>query len=265
MLNITKKWLRNLIIQGSLPASTLSKSAKPEVENLSALGFIERKKSGSGSRYYVCDIQAIKNTISATSYDGDLSNLTAKSKAVALHGDAHRGRDDSILLQLSATHKNTIWKNSTNKLNVHEYSSQFGVASLVVKPGDNWSTNMPIMLVENLDLLIYAKDYFVKTGIEGTVLFYSGNIAGKLLQWLGEKSRAPSYIMFPDYDIVGLNNYIRARNKLGDILSLYVPSNLPTLLSMYGDKEKLGNTQAYRTAINETQYQDVVDVFNLNP
>lgn len=261
--NVTIEWLKKSLKSDStsLPVSSLSKSAKAEVEHLRSNEIIGWKRSGAGAKYFIVDKTAIEKLINSNSYEGDLSKLSSKAKAVALHGNAHKGKDGSMLLLLSAVYDDVIWNNGRNTLNLYDYSSQFGVASLVVKMEDDWTSNKPIALVENLDLLIYAKLYFEKIGFDGTVLFYSGNLSGKLLKWLNHKKRGASYIMFPDYDIVGLNNYIRVKKELGDILSMYIPGNLLELLSDHGDEKTLIKTQVSRTLIEQSVDKDVISVY----
>lgn len=263
MLNVTVQWLKRLIDNGSLPASTLQNSAKPEIENLRSNGFIELRRSGSGARYYLIDCEVIKKIIDANTYKGDMSTLSPKAKAVAMHGDAHKGKDSSMLFILSATDNEVIWDNNINKLDIFNYSSKYGVASLVAKIGDGWSTNKPIALVENLDLLIYAQQYFLDIKFSGTVLYYSGMVSGKLLDWLSESERADSYVMFPDYDIVGLNNYIRVKDRLGNKVSIFIPDNLKELILMYGIEDTLQNSQADRTSIENTKYKDAIELYKL--
>jgi len=263
MLNASRQWLIKLLESGSLAASSVPNAAKAEIGNIQNVGFIAWDRSGAGAKYSVSDEKSILDMLAATGYSGNINKLTPKAKAVALHGDAHKGQDNSILLMLSATEEGAIWTNGTDKLDVFDYSSRFGVASLVVKKDDAWSTNKPIALIENLDLLIYAKEYFEKIDFVGTVLYYSGMISGKLLEWLNEKERASKYIMFPDYDLVGLNNYIRAKDSLGNILSMYVPSDLQRLIKEYGLKKTLANSQADRSKIEQTNYKDVADVYKM--
>ncbi|MCK5830754.1 MAG: hypothetical protein KAH20_10685 [Methylococcales bacterium] len=264
MLNVTVEWLKKLLKSetGSLPVSSLSKSAKAEIESLRSIDIIDWKRSGAGAKYFIVDKSAIEKLINSNSYEGDLSKLSSKAKAVALYGNAHKGNDDSMLLLLSAVYDGVIWNNGRNTLNLYGYSSQLGVASLVVKIEDDWTSNKPIALVENLDLLIYTKLYFEKISFDGAVLFYSGHVSGKLLKWLNHKKRGTSYIMFPDYDIVGLNNYIRVKKVLGNMLTMYIPDNLLELLSDHGDENTLIKTQASRTLIEQSVDKDVLFVYN---
>ena len=58
--------------------------------------FIKWERSGAGARYILVDKEAIQNLLKDTGYHGDLDELTPRAKAVALHGDAHKGLDDTM-------------------------------------------------------------------------------------------------------------------------------------------------------------------------
>ena len=160
MLNSTLEWLKKLLASGDLPVSSLPKSVKAEIEHFCTVGFIVWERSGAGARYVIKNESAIKQLIDSNSYQGDMSQLTPKAKAVALHGDAHKGKDDSFIQLLSATASNVIWNNGYDILDLYEYSSKAGVADIVAKVEDEWKSNKPIGLVENQDLLIYAQNYY---------------------------------------------------------------------------------------------------------
>ena len=126
----------------------------------------------------------------------------------------------------------------------------------------NWITNQPIALVENQDLVFNARNYFERMDIEGCVLYYSGWLSNKLLCWLNEKTRAPSYLIMPDYDLVGIKNYLRAKQYLGDVVDIYIPSNLAMMIKKYGDAKKL-KSKTDRTAIETSEDEKALKLYRL--
>lgn len=211
MRNASHKWLSQLLEVGSLLASSIPRASRSEMENIRDAGLISWVKSDAGAKYSIANEDAVRELLQATGYDGDLDGLTPKAKAVALHGDAHRGRDDALLLTMS-TAGNAQWSDGRHILDVSDQVARFGITSLVVRPGDQWHTKQPLGLVENLDLVVYGQQYFEKVGFQGCILYYSGWLSRTLLDWLAETERAPSYVIFPDYDLVGIKNYLRAKN-----------------------------------------------------
>lgn len=261
MFNQSRAWLRKLLAVGALPASGIPNAAKADIANIAQAGFIRWERSGAGAKYTVLNEQAIHALLESTGYQGDADQLTPKSRAVALHGDAHRGRDTSVLLTMSSVMPGVVWSNGAQSLDVTSHSEAFGVASLIVRLGDLWKTNAPLGLVENLDLVVYGKEYLKRIGFTGCVLYYSGWMSNTLLKWLEETPRAPSITVFPDYDIVGLKNYIRAKERLGDSINIFVPDDLKSLLRKYGSKDKLtGETD--RSDVERSTDKDVREIYS---
>ena len=55
-------------------------------------------------------------------------------------------------------------------------------------------------------------------------------------------------MIFADYDLVGIKNYLLAKDRLGESLSIYIPDNLPELLKRFGNPKKL-ESKSDRTLI----------------
>lgn len=260
MHNASRKWLMNLLKIGSLPVSGVPRVARAEINNLHSVEFIKWEKAGAGAKYIVVDEAAIRNLLDTTGYHGDLSKLTPKAKAVALHSDAHKGRDKAMLLILSAA-GHARWTEGDNILNVSDHVSRFGIASMLVRPGDQWHTGQPVGLVENLDPVVHAQQYFDKVGFQGSLIFYSGWLSKAFLDWLTEIKRAPSYVLFADYDIVGIKNYLLAKKRVGNSLSMYIPNNINELLMRFGNTEKL-KSKSGRKLIESSDDPDAIRLYS---
>jgi len=258
--NASRQWLMRLLEAGALPVSSVPKPAKADIDNIQNAGFITWERSGAGAKLIVANEAALKKLLQATGYEGDTLALTPKAKAVALHGDAHKGRDDALLLMLSTAGRAT-WFDGNHVLPLRDLVDKFGIASLVARPGDQWSSGQPIAFVENQDLVLNAKTYFKRIGFEGSVLYYSGWLSRAFLDWLTERERAPSYLIFPDYDLVGIKNYLLAKERLGDAVQLYIPENLPELLKRHGNFEKL-KSQSDRKMIEQSGDADAIRLYN---
>ena len=236
MKHSTRQWLLKLLKIGRLPHSSVSKSSLPEINNIKNQGFIDWEKSGRGVVYIIRDQNALKTLLDATGYHGSIKNLTSKARAVALHKDAHMGRDDTLLILLSAT-QDVVWRNHDLSINIYQIVRECGIASLLVKPADNWVTDAPIALVENLDLLVHATRYFKKINFQGSFLYYSGWVSKRIAAWLERQKNTPITI-FPDYDLVGLTNYLLLKKNIPN-LQIYIPDKLTELIKRYGKPEKL--------------------------
>jgi hypothetical protein len=259
MKNSTRNLLFKLLEAGQITSSNVPKSCLSDILNLKDQGFIDWEKSGRGGVYTVDDREAIKSLLKNTGYHGSTKVLTSKAKAVAFHKDAHKGKDDTLLLMLSATEE-VFWYNNGLSVNLFKIVQDCGIASLLIKPGDTWHTNKPIALVENKDLLVYADQYFKNIEFNGSILYYRGWISKRTIAWLKTLKNIPVTI-FPDYDLVGLKNYLILKKELPD-LKLYIPNNLSDLLNRYGKPEKL-DSSTDRKIIEQTQDTDVLSLYSL--
>jgi len=258
MENSSRQWLLKLLKIGRLTSSSVSKTALPEINRIKDQGFILWERSGSGGVYTLADKAAIQAMLKSTGYHGPTQSLTSKARAVALHGDAHKGKDDTLLIHLSAT-KKVSWQNNGAAVNIYKIVQDCGMAAILVRPEDNWQTSDPIALVENMDLLVHATRYFKKINFEGSILYYRGWVSKRTCSWLKTQGKA-HMIMFPDYDLVGLKNYLFLKKKLPNI-KINIPENLSDLLKRYGRAEKL-NSSTSRKIIEQTKDTDVQKIYS---
>lgn len=255
------QWLTRLLQCESLPISSAPKSVVADIGKLCALGFIEKMRSGGGWRFHVRNRDALVAVYENNRCEVDLSGLTPRARAVALHGDAHKGKSDVMLILLSCGLPGAIWRKGGHTLDVYQSCVNNGIAAITATEHDAWTTDTPVALCENKDLILHGARYFGRLGFQGSVLYYEGNVSRALSAWLTSRDRAPSYVMFPDYDIVGLQNYLRLKTLLGDRLSLHVPPDLEAALLKYGDAITLPTTQAYRGDIETSHDASVRRVY----
>ena len=155
MKNATRNVLLQLLETHRVTSSNVPRAARSEIEKFKEKGFISWDRAGRGGVYTIDDREAIQTLLKNTGYHGPTDALTSKARAVAYHKDAHRGKDDTLLLMLSATHE-AFWYNNGKPVNLFKIVQDCGIASILIKPGDNWQTDKPLALVENMDLLVHA-------------------------------------------------------------------------------------------------------------
>lgn len=230
----TIAWLRRLLKEGAKPTSSVPKAVQGELEGLVRTGVVEWARAGRGGMYRVGDRVALEAICAVDPLEYATSE-SAKAVAVARSGDAHQGRADRIFLLMSAAAPPAVWSGERGQLDIADCTRRFGVASLVVRPADDWVTEQPLLLVENLELLYHPG----RLHHAGTILYYPGWLSGIMLRWLRDRQRAPEYVVCADFDPVGLTNYARARKTLGHSVKLFVPEDLERLIASFGKPERL--------------------------
>ena len=256
----TKNTLIALLSEGQIKRSQLSKTAKPLVEQFVSAKVLKKQRSGNGVIYTLLDSGPIKKYLEATGYHGPTEHLTPKGQAVANYGDAHAGKGKTLIFHLSAT--DTVWwYNHGEAVYLSGIIDDCGMASIAVHPEDKWTTNHPIALVENLDLLVYADKYFENIPFKGNIMYYAGWVSSKAIEWLKQQENPPD-IIFPDYDLVGLNNYLKLKEIFPEI-KLYIPDGLEDLFRRFGSVKRLKTQRGKDFTVNPGKDKDVQYVYSL--
>lgn len=109
----------------------------------------------------------------------------------------------------------------------------WGTAAFALGPTDAASIVGACALVENPELFWHAGPACGVT--QPLVLFKNGRASDRLITWL-ETCEQATYVLYVDFDPVGLDEYRKLRQVLGEQVTLYLPENLPTLFRQFGNE-----------------------------
>lgn len=128
-----------------------------------------------------------------------------------------------------------VWQNPRQQLELplSQLSRDFGATSLRLDANDHWHSPQPLWLIENQAL--FDQTNWLPADTRATLLFYSGQLDGRLLSWLANRPRASQILHFPDYDGVGLANFARLYARLGDSCQYWLMPNWSSKLARYGN------------------------------
>ncbi len=110
-----------------------------------------------------------------------------------------------------------------------------GAAALAIHPADDWSSASPLWLVENQALFDDLR--WLPAGTSGTLCYYAGQLSGVVLDWLEKKPRASQIVFFPDYDGIGLQNFARLCERVGDACDFWLIPGWRDLINRYGNRK----------------------------
>ncbi len=79
-------------------------------------------------------------------------------------------------------------------LPLSQHSRDFGAASLLIEPADEWSTTTELWLVENQAL--FDQTDWLPPGTRASILYYGGQLNRRLLDWLARGQRASRIVHF---------------------------------------------------------------------
>ena len=178
---------------------------------------------------------------SAEDLPDSLPNRAANIASYRNSKSSHH-RHSAYYLLMRACGEQIQWNNDFNQLHLSEMTTQYGVAALEIEAGDSWHSEQPLWLVEN-QALFDCIDWMPK-GVQASVHWYRGQLNNNLLDWLAEQKRAPEVVLFPDYDGVGLHNFMRLHQRLGDRCSIWLMPDWEAKLGKYGSNDIWLNTQS---------------------
>ena len=228
--------------QPSLPASQFTAAQRSALDRFARqTGAITCQRQGRGDIYRISDPRLFDTHLSALSPQvGMLSTddlpLRAQHIAHARDSKARHHQHEYYYPLLKAVGEKVLWRQGErgSELPLSQLTHHFGAASLCIEAGDTWQSGQPLWLVENQAL--FDRTDWLPVGTQATLLYYGGQLDGRLLAWLGQRPRASRVVLFPDYDGVGLANFARLFAQLGDTCECWLMPDWQSKLARYGSQ-----------------------------
>ena len=228
--------------QPSLPASQFTAAQRSALDRFARqTGAITCQRQGRGDIYRISDPRLFDTHLSALSPQvgmlatGDLP-LRAQHIAHARDSKARHHQHECYYPLLKAVGEKVLWRQGErgSELPLSQLTHHFGAASLCIEAGDTWQSGQPLWLEENQAL--FDRTDWLPVGTQATLLYYGGQLDGRLLAWLGQRPRASRVVLFPDYDGVGLSNFARLFAQLGDTCECWLMPDWQSKLARYGSQ-----------------------------
>lgn len=209
---------------------------------------IEIVKEGRGTVYRVRNRSALQSYFQQIHplNESDLpAGLPNRSLNVGINRNSKKGKSNhqSLYLLMKAWAEGVVWQDDQSTLQVSSATQQFGAATLKVNLVQKWSCNRSLLLVENQAL--FDRCDWLNASFDGCMIYYAGQIPDLLLQWFSSHQRSQHVLLFPDYDGVGLSNYVRLAQAMHSdtTLEFYWMPNWQEKLVKFGDAEIWASTR----------------------
>jgi hypothetical protein len=258
------KHLGTLLDKSSLPTSTLSKADRKRLQSLFDAGVLDEEKSGAGRRLVVKNqpaLQAFALKMYPSGLAGSKGDLPAKSKAVADLRDSKKTiGNNPVTLLVRGFHGCTFQKDES-QLPVAEWTRSAGVAALCLDSLEGWECKGVLGFVENLETFWHIEKIapFIDLAI-----YAEGRIGANILQWLNSPGMMGFRVVhFPDYDPVGMDEYLRIRGACPERAELFRPADLEKLFTSYGKAQLLSDSSAVLARLRKSADSDVRYVVEL--
>ncbi len=196
-----------------LNASDFTASQRKQLEQFTReTRLLEISKQGRKTTYRVLNRQSLQDYLLMQQplADEELHpELSPRSRNIGKSRNSKKGQTghDCWYLLMKAWDMECVWENENGLFQPAQLTECFGVAALRINTGQDWQCNRPLLLVENQAL--FDRCDWLPDDFNGCLIYYAGQLSDVLLQWLCEQKRTDKIILFPDYDGIGLGNYVR--------------------------------------------------------
>lgn len=234
-----------LKLQGSasVPASQFTPAQRSALDRFARqTGAVHCQRQGRGDAYWVHNQAVFETHLLALSPHAALpvdDHLPARAQHIAYaRGSKARSHQHSAhYVLLKAAGEALAWQQGAQgqMLDLAALTRQFGAAALRIEADDAWHSDQPLWLVENQAL--FDRTDWLPEATCATLLYYGGQLDGRLLSWLAERPRASRVVLFPDYDGVGLSNFARLYARLGNACECWLMPHWQVKLARYGSRQ----------------------------
>lgn len=239
--------------KGLVPASQFTTAQRSALDRFSRqTGAVNCQRQGRGDLYCVCDLPLFNAHLAELSPQVEPSIAEqlprrAQHIAQARNSKARDHQHSSYYPLLKAVGDSVTWQGGKYgaTLSLETFTRDFGAATFRIEPDDTWLTDQALWLVENQAL--FDRTDWLPEGASATLLYYGGQLDGRLLSWLANRPRASRVVLFPDYDGVGLANFARLYAMLGEACECWLMPDWENKLARYGSKQLWRDTLRHFT------------------
>jgi len=243
-MNALAEGLKRLLDSGeALTASAFTPHQRKRLEQFARdTRQIDIGKQGRGTLYRIVSRQSViayLQQLQPLTEDELPDAIPVRGKNIGTHRDSKKGKSghESCYLLIKAWDKQVVWQQAGKSLNPAELTECFGGAALQIGRDAGWKSNRPLLLVENQALFDCCD--WLPEGFNGSLAYYAGQLPEVLLQWLAADVRTTEVTLFPDYDGIGLSNYVRLLGALHPAtrLHFYWLSDWQDKIARFGSRD----------------------------
>ncbi|WP_411728602.1 hypothetical protein [Methyloglobulus sp.] len=233
---------RLLACDQPLNASDFTPNQRKQLEQFALnTRLVEINKQGTATVFRVVDRQSVINRLRQLHpMDGEhISSLPRRSRNIGTDRNSKKGQTghECSYLLMKAWNPDVVWHGENTAMYPSELTERLGVAAIQIGTGQSWQSNRLLLLVENQAL--FDRCDWLPDNFNGCLAYYGGQLSDVLLKWFSEQKRTDDVILFPDYDGIGLSNYVRLADALhpGSRLYFYWLPDWENKLATFGNSE----------------------------
>lgn len=261
--------LADLMADGSVPASRLSAKARERLSPLLSANVLADVRAGAGRRVEVRDVETLTRFVDRY-YPAGLfgeslvdNALDRRTLALSRYRDtkALGGLDFEIIeYRLTGDMPLCIGGSAVDK---PDNPDALGAFVLYDRCDNGLGVQFSGVVATVENPTVFIRYDWTAFGVGLAIATY-GRMSRRLIDWLASESmRDARVIHFGDYDPVGLGEFSRLDNALGERVALFLPDQLDLLFRKYSDQKLLSRSSGLLPALQRSSREEVQCVLRL--
>lgn len=255
-MNELPPFLGRLFAEQRLSLSQLSNRGRKQLRALFDGGVLSIESVGRGQVVLVRKpdglVAWLRQNFPAFESQWLAEKTTGRAHSIALRRSSKAtgsGAGAGVLhLRAFAAQGGVVTLNST-VFPVSELTTRHGVAACLIEAKSTLGIEGRTALVENLECFLRVEVILPKIAV---AMNSAGRISDQLISCLARSSIAPAPLLhLPDYDPVGLSDYLRLRSALGERVVLFVPNDIERRFSALGDRKLISEKPRNRALLEQ--------------
>jgi hypothetical protein len=253
-----------LVENGSMPRTRCNQSLLRALAPLLSAGVIEEARGGAGRRLIVRNPAALRAfATQEVPLAGTSAQLGSRVRGVACFRDSKAAASDTPLLVAVRAWSEVALTRRSKPTGAAAATAEHGAFCFFLRELDAYVLDTACALVENPAVFTQFERLCLPVNF---VIYAQGRVSGRLLQWLAAQ-RAPEFSLLhlPDYDPVGLAEFVRLREVLGVRVRLHLPLDLNECFARFSNRALVQATKsrAVLAALRNSALPEVQEVLAL--
>jgi hypothetical protein len=256
--------LQRLREHGTLARSLCSGSLLQTLRPLIDAGIVADERSGAGRRLVVRDRAALAQFVRKEFPDVETSPGTStRLVGVARFRDSKALPNDTSEIVTVRVWQDTTLCRDAQPVGAAPMTTAHGVFSFLLEHPSPYTLSGPCALVENPTVFAH----FERLGLPVHLAIHgNGRVSQRIVDWLAaQPDPAFSLLHLPDYDPVGLTDFARLRQSLGNRVALHLPPDLHLRFTSFATRGLLDkpSSRALLARLREIETPEIQQVLAL--
>ncbi|HZQ47611.1 MAG TPA: hypothetical protein VFC07_11395 [Verrucomicrobiae bacterium] len=258
--------LRKLLLTGSLPGSMCGTALYRTTAPLVSGGVLTWQPSGAGKKLVVVNQKRFAEFVAGAYPQSSIEATSLPSSrvlGVARYRDSKAHANDVPEIVSVRGWADGVLRCNEKPVAVALQTVQYGLFSFLLGDNNHLSLHCTCALIESPAVFTAFEGLKLSMPL---ILYGHGRISKRMVNWLARQDDPVFKLLhMPDYDPVGLNEFLRLRDALGDRVQLHITKDLDERFRRFSKCELLNksNSQKMLGRLRSSKCPEVISIVEL--